>query len=136
MFANPFFPFIFQGDKHSLRQFIDEDDVVKAVVMFTKEETLGEYEIYNLTPPDYLLFSEIGRIFKKITIPLPKFLVHLSWWLIWHLSGGKIPLSPDAINSFIYPIVVDGSKITRQTNFRYQSNSLKTLLKLKKKEKI
>jgi len=136
MFTNPFFPFVFQTDKHSLRQFIDEDDVIKAVVMFVKEKTPGEYEIYNLSPSDYLLFSEIARIFKKITVPLPKFFVRLSWWLIWHLSQGKIPLSPDAVNSFIYPIVIDGSKITRQTNFRYQSNSLKTLLKLKKKEKI
>ncbi len=134
MFTSSFFPFIFQADKNSLRQFIYEGDVVKAATMFVKEDIPGEYEVYNLAPPDYLLFSEIAKMFKKITLPLPKFLVRLIWRLSWHLTRGRIPLSPDSANSFIYPIILDGAKITQQTKFQYQYNSSEALLSLNTKK--
>lgn len=97
----------------SARQFIHEDDVADAVLHATFGGIVGAYEIFNLAPQGYFLLKDMARAIGKRTIRIPMLLGKLCFALLWHLSQGRIPTVPAGINSYTYPIIVDGSKLTR-----------------------
>ena len=102
----------------SARQFIHEDDVFDAVNFAAFGGIKGQYEIFNLAPPGFLLLKDMAKRIGKHTIRIPMFIGKMCFALLWHLSRGKIPTVPAGINSYTYPIVVDGSKLMR-TGFKY-----------------
>lgn len=125
----PFMPMI---GKNALRQYVHEDDIANAVMMFMKKEFPEiKYEIFNLAPDDYLLFEDMANLLHKIKIPIPVFLMKVGFWLAWHISQGKIPTPPQGVKFFYNPINVDGSKI-KNYGFNYKYNSKETFLLIKK----
>lgn len=104
--------------KESARQFIHEDDVFDAVSFAAEGGIKGQYEIFNLAPPGFLLLKDMAARIGKHTIRIPMFLGKLCFAFLWHISRGRIPTVPAGINSYTYPIVVDGSKLTR-AGFQY-----------------
>jgi len=103
----------------SLRQYVHEDDVVSSMITIFKQPCGGNYEIYNIAPQSHLSFSDIADILKKYDLPIPFFIAKFTFSFLWHVTRGKIPTPPGTINSYTYPIFVDGTKIT-QCNFSYQ----------------
>ncbi|MER3407194.1 MAG: hypothetical protein C4278_02120 [Patescibacteria group bacterium] len=120
-------PFIFLTNEKSLRQYVHEDDVVEALKFFVFNDLNENLEIFNIAPPTFIYFKDIAKILKKKTIFIPYGLAKFLFKLFWYISFGKIPTSPGSINSYTFPIFVDGSKI-KNLGFEYKYNSLDAFL--------
>ena len=115
----------------SARQFIHEDDAWEAVKLMVSSprfagEAGGGYEVFNLAPVDFLLLKDMAREIGKIYVRVPMWLGRLTFGAIWHLSRGRIPTVPAGINSYTYPIIADGSKLTR-FGFQYKYSAKEAL---------
>lgn len=115
-------PIIFYVREDSGRQYLHEQDLISAILFLLKKELPGNFLIFNLAPSDFLTFKEIAQMEKKIAFKVPYSFLKLVFSLAWHLSFGKIPTPPYAIDSFAFPIYVDGSKIENY-GFHYQYSS-------------
>ena len=106
-----------------VRQFIHEDDVVGIVERLSFGEEVKGYEVFNICPPGEPVFGkDMARAVGKRTLPIFPWMVQLPFFIFWHLSRGKIPTSPGAWRGYSYPIVVDGSKVTRLLGYTYASS--------------
>lgn len=124
-------PFVPVTGPDSARQFIHEDDVWEAIRLMAFSprfagEAGGGYEAFNLAPQDFLLLKDMAREIGKISIRVPVWLGRLVFGAMWHLSRGRIPTVPAGINSYTYPIIADGSKITKH-GFKYQYSAKEAL---------
>ncbi|OGF62515.1 hypothetical protein A2926_02135 [Candidatus Giovannonibacteria bacterium RIFCSPLOWO2_01_FULL_44_40] len=120
------FPIVPITGLDSARQYVHEDDVWEAIRMMARGTIGGNYEVFNLAPPDFLLLKDMARDIGKASIRVPVFLGKLAFGAMWHLSRGRIPTVPAGINSYTYPIIADGSKITR-FGFKYQYSAREAL---------
>jgi len=129
-FLRGLLPFIPITGEVSARQFVHEDDII-AAVNFCLFEPLGEkYNVFNLAPNGLLTFREIAKILNKKIFKFPKFFFRTVFWLAWHLSLGKIPTPPGVVNSYAYPIIVDGLEICSK-GFDYKYTGRDAFLALK-----
>jgi len=103
----------------SARQYIHEDDLLEGVKLMAGGGVVSKYEVFNLAPSDFLLLKDMAKEIGKVSVRVPMFLGKIAFGAMWHLSRGKIPTVPAGINSYTYPIIVDGSKITK-LGFKYQ----------------
>ncbi|KKR10195.1 MAG: hypothetical protein UT37_C0004G0024 [Parcubacteria group bacterium GW2011_GWA2_39_18] len=81
----------------------------------------GDCEVFNIAPHCFFLLKDMAHSIGKKTIRIPAWLGKFGFWFLWNMSRGKIPTVPAGINSYTYPIIVDGSKITK-FGFNYQYN--------------
>ncbi|MEK7119916.1 MAG: NAD-dependent epimerase/dehydratase family protein [Patescibacteria group bacterium] len=100
------------GDE-SARQFIHEDDVADIIFWMAFGGARGDYEIFNIAPHCFFLLKDMAHSIGKKTIRIPAWLGKFGFWFLWNVSCGKIPTVPAGINSYTYPIIVDGSKIEK-----------------------
>ncbi len=121
------FPVIFVARPDLVRQFVHEDDIEDATVFLALDSVPGEYEVFNLAPDDYLVSREMARLLGKFRVVLPRTLVKAGFGALWHFTRGRIPTPPEGVYSYAFPILVDGSKITR-IGFRYRYRSPDSLL--------
>jgi methylenetetrahydrofolate dehydrogenase (NADP+)/methenyltetrahydrofolate cyclohydrolase len=56
----------------------------------------------------------------KWVLHIPPVLARVTFFCMWHLTAGKIPTAPGAWKGYSYPIVVDGSKISRTLGYQYK----------------
>jgi len=105
------------------RQFIHEDDVIDIISMLSLKELVGDYEILNITPNTLLTGQEIAQVLGKKTVKIPVFLIKIMFFFAWHLTRGAIPTAPGSWKTYSYPIVMDGSKITKKYGYNYQYQS-------------
>lgn len=131
-FMKGFIPFLPITNEKSARQYVHEDDVVSAVNFWLTHQTDPKIIPLNLASSGFFTFEEIAKILKKKTLKIPHALARIFFFLTWHLSFGKIPTPPGVINSYSYPIIVDGTKITK-FGFVYKYNSTDALLAAKGK---
>lgn len=120
-------PIIPLTSSSSLRQYVHEDDTVQAILFTIFNDFPSRLEIFNVAPPNFLYFKDLAKITNKKTIFIPYYLAKILFSLAWYLSFGKIPTAPGSINSYTFPIVVDGTKIEKY-GFHYRFSSLEAFL--------
>ncbi len=125
-FLRRLLPLIPEVSPEWTRQFLHEEDFVQATRVLLSAD-LKNYEVFNLAPGDYMTASDMARVLNKRVVRVPAGLVEFAFGAIWHITRGRVATSPGAINSFRYPINMDGTKITR-TGFRYRYKSADGLL--------
>ncbi|OGZ40976.1 MAG: hypothetical protein A3B04_03320 [Candidatus Portnoybacteria bacterium RIFCSPLOWO2_02_FULL_39_11] len=96
----------------SARQFIHEDDVADIIFFLAEGNIKEEYEVFNIAPHCFFLLKDMARNIGKKTIRIPMWLGKLGFAFLWYVFRGAVPTVPAGINSYTYPIIVDGSKIT------------------------
>lgn len=119
----PVIPFI---STEWARQFLHEDDLVEVVRVLLSAPLRG-YEVFNLAPDDHMTASDIAAVLRKRTVRLPVWVVSRAFDMLWHVTRGGVPMAPGSINSFRYPINMDGNKV-KTTGFAYRYGSKDALL--------
>lgn len=108
-----------------VRQFIHEDDVVDIVEKLAFDEWKGgRHEIFNITPPGEPVYApDMAKAVGKKVLPISPWMARIAYFFFWHLTRGKIPTAPGSWRFYSYPLVVDGSKLTRVWGFPYSADS-------------
>ncbi len=110
------------------RQFVYEEDIVDITILLAlKDQLINDYDVFNAAPGDVLLGKDMSALSGKQLIVLPPFLIRLVFFLAWHLSRGRIPTAQGSWRGYSFPIVVDGSKITKMYGYKYKLNSREAL---------
>lgn len=108
-----------------VRQFIHEDDVNDIVALFSFNELEGEYEVFNITPPGKPVFApDMAEAVGKKTLPIQPWMARVAYFFFWHVTRGKIPTTRGSWRFYSYPIIMDGSKLTRLYGYAYQYDSM------------
>jgi len=110
------------GGKYWARQYLHEEDIYRAIKLVIKAENMLKFEIFNLTPNDFLEMSDIAQLLGKKVLVLPVWLVRMGFFFAWHLTLGFIPTCRGSYKSFCYPSNMDGRKICKY-GFAYSYNS-------------
>ena len=107
------------------RQFIHEDDVVDLTELLSFDPRVKGCEAYNICPPGPVVRGmDMARAVGKRTVRVSPYLVRFAFFVMWHVSRGKVPTGRGAWKGYSYPIAVDGSKLTRALGYHYKTESL------------
>ena len=113
-----------------LRQYVHEDDIADVVSLFAFEKLAGEYEAFNVAPPGDVVFGrDMAAAVGKRILPVRPWMVRLAFFIMWHLTRGRIPTSRGSWKGYSYPIAVDGSKLTKMYGYQYKWQSKEAFVK-------
>ncbi|MFW0871292.1 MAG: NAD-dependent epimerase/dehydratase family protein [Patescibacteria group bacterium] len=116
---------------HWRRQFVHEDDIFKAVECgLTSEKIHQGISSYIVSPNDVIDGYMMAELMKKRAIFVPAWIARFGFFVLWHGTRGKIATAPGVWRFMAYPIVVDGSKISRDLDFSYGYSSREAIGKL------
>lgn len=103
------------------RQFIHEDDIVDIAELLAFSDGVKGCEAFNACPPgEPVLAPDMAKAVGKRIIPVPPLLIRIAFFLMWHLTRGRIPTARGAWKGYSYPIIVDGSKLSRLHGYQYR----------------
>ncbi len=106
------------------RQFIHEDDVYGIVERISFGDYNFTYEAFNISPTGKIVDSkDMAESVGKKVLYLHPYIVRFAFFFTWTLSLGKIPTSKGAWKFYSYPLIVDGSKITKLLGYNYFCDS-------------
>lgn len=112
------------------RQFIHEDDIADIVALLTFTPLKNKYEIINACPPGPVMTGkDMAKTVGKKAVYIHPQIIRIIFFLMWHLTRGRVPTSKGGWKSYSYPIVVDGSKITRLYGFTYTMSAQDAFIK-------
>lgn len=122
------FPFLICGRSDWGRQYLHEDDLIDVIGTFLHLPSATGYQVFNVSPPDFLDASSIGRLFNKRVVPLPPLLLRVLFWLLWHGTRGTFATPAGAWRFLSYPIRVDGSRLQRTYGYQCRYSSRQALM--------
>lgn len=103
------------------RQFIHEDDVVDIVELLAFSDQTDAYQVFNITPPGApVLAPEMADAVGKRILHVYPWMVRIAFFFFWHITRGRIPTSRGGWRFYSYPIVMDGSALTRTYGYTYR----------------
>lgn len=106
------------------RQFIHEDDVVRIIELLAFSALKRPYDAFNICPPGPVVTGQdMARAVGKKTLPVHPYLIRIAFFMMWHLSRGRVPTSRGGWKSYSYPIAVSGEKLTREYGYQYGHQS-------------
>ncbi len=107
-----------------VRQFVHEDDVVDIISRLTLGETPWAMEIFNLAPPGEAVRPiDMARAVGKKVLWIYPSVVRFAFFWIRHLTMGIVPTARGSWKFYSYPLLMDGSKVTRLLGHRYSAGS-------------
>ena len=102
------------------RQFIHEDDIADIVALLAFTPLSSDYEVFNACPPgDIVRGADMASSVGKRVLPVRPWMVRVAFFWARHLTFGRIPTSRGGWRTYSYPIVVDGSKLSRTYSYTY-----------------
>ncbi|PSO46010.1 MAG: hypothetical protein BRC25_00040 [Parcubacteria group bacterium SW_6_46_9] len=102
------------------RQFVHEDDVINVVLTLISQGLPDDFGTYNLAPPGPVVTGEdMAEVVGKPAATISPQLIRFVFFWVRHLSLGKIPTSAGSWKTYSYPIIVDGSKVTKDLGYEY-----------------
>ncbi len=111
--------------KHWCRQFIHEDDVTNIVELFSFNDLKTEYEVFNITPHgSHVSAPEMAKAVGKKMLMLKPWMIRFVFFIFWHITRGNVPTARGSWRFYSYPIVMDGSKITKMYGYKYTATAL------------
>lgn len=113
-----------------LRQYVHEDDITDIVALFAFEEIACLYEAFNAAPPGpAVLGPDMAKAVGKRMMPVYPWMVRIAFFIMWHLTRGRVPTSKGSWRGYSYPIAVDGSKVTKLFGYQYKYESTDAFVK-------
>ncbi len=113
------------------RQFVHEDDVTDIVARLAfSAGGEREYDVFNLSPASVVLAKDMAEVMGKRTLRITPLIARIAFFFLFHLSRGRIPTAKGGWKFYSYPIVLDGSKVTRELDYCYKWDSRAALEKL------
>ncbi len=100
------------------RQFVQEDDLMTIFDAMIDEPPTGAYRTFNIAPPTFMKAADIVKAYGKRALYVPKELMRVSFFILRHLSLGRLPTSRGGWRSYVYPLAVDGGAVIRAYNSR------------------
>jgi nucleoside-diphosphate-sugar epimerase len=122
------FPALVCGRSDWGRQYLHEDDLIAALSMLVHLPPASGYQVYNVSPADFLDSAMLGRLFEKRVVVLPPALLRSLFFLTWHGTRGMLATPRGAWRMLTYPIRVDGTRLARAHDYEYRFSSLQALL--------
>lgn len=123
-------PFVMELDPSWARQFLHEKDLVNIISKLSFgpfSKTMQNMEIFNVAPDSILTAKDMAKVLNKKTLKLPVWFIKVALAIVWPISFGKL-IPPSSINSLVYPINVNGKKVTDFTGVGYAHTSKQSLL--------
>jgi nucleoside-diphosphate-sugar epimerase len=103
------------------RQFIHEDDVVNIVEALAFTDHTDTYQVFNITPPGSpVLAPEMADAVGKRVLHIQPWMARIAFFFFWHVTRGRIPTSKGGWRFYCYPIVMDGTLLTKVYGYTYK----------------
>jgi UDP-glucose 4-epimerase len=122
------FPVIPCGRADFGRQYLHEDDAADVVHMLLTAPAQAGYEVFNVSPRDYLASQDLASFLGKRAVIIPPLLLRSTFALCWHASRGRVPTPRGAWRFVTYPIAVNGTRLTETYGYEYRFTSADALL--------
>ena len=126
-FEAPRIPFV-KGHRPPM-QLLHPDDAASALLHAADTNLDG---VFNVAAEGWLAFDEVSDTIGRSVVEVPEELAYSSVEGLWELGLGDLP--PGALAWFVYPSVMDGSKLTA-TGWRPQHSTKQALVEMAKAHK-
>jgi len=104
-------------------QFIHEDDLTDILYKCVIDDIPG---LYNIAGNDFVLWSEVGKILKRMTISLPTKLLYTVTEILWLLRLQSQSTS-SGLNLIKYPWIASTDKIRSAFGIKFEYSSKQSL---------
>ena len=107
------------------RQFVHEDDLVDIVTALAFSGPKSACELYNIAPPGPVVRpKDMALVTGKRVLVLPPWMIRVAFFVMRHLTFGKVPTAAGAWRYYSFPTVMDGAKVTKELGISYTKDSL------------
>lgn len=102
-----------------LFQFMQEDDVVTAILLALEKKVHG---VFNVAGPHPVPLSVIIKNTGRTAVPLPEFVIRR---MLGRFGFPKLPFG--ALDHIKYPVVIDAAAFRKATGFQHECDEVQTL---------